>query len=107
MAAAKVPFRPAAWLALLLLGFAALDTTFFHQARKERQRWQGERQRATIVTAALGLTDLCLSTEARYTRNPAVSDPLAPFMDHPGSLEHFPSGTFWAYPVPSPAEGTP
>ena len=37
-----------------------------------------------------------VATEARYTRHPAVSDPMAPFMDHPGALEHFPTGSFWA-----------
>jgi hypothetical protein len=41
-----------------------------------------------------GLTDLALSTEARYTRHPSLTDPMAPFMDHPGSMEHFPSGSF-------------
>jgi len=51
-----------------------------------------------IVTSVLGLTDLCVSTEARYTRHPSLSDPVAPFMDHPGCLEHFPTGSFWSPP---------
>ncbi|HEY6871200.1 MAG TPA: hypothetical protein VI298_00605 [Geobacteraceae bacterium] len=41
----------------------------------------------------LRLTDLCLFTEARYTRNPAMADSHAPFQDHPVALEHFPSGS--------------
>lgn len=41
----------------------------------------------------LQLADLCLSTEARYTRHPALSDRHAPFQDHPMALEHFPSGS--------------
>ena len=41
----------------------------------------------------LQLTDLCLFTEARYTRNPAMADRHAPFQDHPMALEHFPSGS--------------
>jgi hypothetical protein len=41
----------------------------------------------------LQLTDLCLFTEARYTRNPAMADLHAPFQDHPLALEHFPSGS--------------
>jgi len=24
---------------------------------------------------------------------------MAPFMDHPGAIEHFPSGSFWAAPA--------
>lgn len=51
-----------------------------------------------IVTAGLGLSDLCVATEARYTRHPAASDRLVPFMDHPGAVEHFPTGSFWAPP---------
>lgn len=54
---------------------------------------------ANLIMKALvkeyGLSDLAVATEARYTRHPAVSDPLAPFMDHPGAIEHFPSGSFW------------
>ena len=42
-----------------------------------------------------GLSDLCITTDARYIRHLAVSDGLSPFMDHPGSIEHFPGGSFW------------
>jgi len=48
------------------------------------------------VVQAFGLSDLAVTTEARYTRHPAASDSLVPFMDHPGGLEHFPSGSFSA-----------
>ncbi len=41
----------------------------------------------------LGLTDLALFTEARYTRNPSQADRSTPFQDHPMSLEHFPTGS--------------
>jgi hypothetical protein len=51
-----------------------------------------------IAAAGLGLSDLCVATEARYTRHPAASDRLVPFMDHPGAVEHFPTGSFWAPP---------
>lgn len=47
----------------------------------------------------LGLTDLALVTEARYTRHPSLADRHAPFQDHPMALEHFPSGAVFA---PSP-----
>jgi hypothetical protein len=40
----------------------------------------------------LHVTDLCLATEARYTRHPAVADRHAPFQEHPLALEHFPTG---------------
>ena len=47
----------------------------------------------TKLVRTLKLTDLCLFTEARYTRHPAMSDRFAPFQDHPGAMEHFPSGS--------------
>ena len=50
------------------------------------------------LVAALGLSDLALFTEARYTRHPTMADLHTPFQDHPVSFEHFPSGTF----VPPP-----
>lgn len=41
----------------------------------------------------LGLTDLCLFTEARYTRHPAMADLHSPFQDAPASFDYFPSGS--------------
>lgn len=46
----------------------------------------------------LGLSDLCLFTEARYTRHPAMADLHSPFQDHPLALEHFPSGSLVSPP---------
>lgn len=56
------------------------------------------RTQAGAVVRHLGLSDLCVATDARYIRHPAVTDPVAPYMDHPGSIEHFPTGSFWAAP---------
>ncbi len=50
------------------------------------------------IARHMGITDLCLFTEARYTRHPAMADRHAPFQDHPTALEHFPTGSF----VPAP-----
>jgi len=47
----------------------------------------------TAMVRRLELTDLCLFTEARYTRHPSQADMHSPFQDHPLSLEHFPSGS--------------
>lgn len=41
----------------------------------------------------LRLTDLCLFTEARYTRHLSQADLFSAFQDHPMSFEHFPSGS--------------
>jgi hypothetical protein len=50
------------------------------------------------VVRNLGLTDLCLSTEARYTRHLSQSDWHAAFQSHPLALDHFPSGSVFAPP---------
>ena len=47
----------------------------------------------------LHLTDLCLFTEARYTRHLSMADNHAPFQDHPVALEHFPSGSLTTPPL--------
>jgi hypothetical protein len=47
----------------------------------------------------LRLSDLCLFTEARYTRHLAMADRHAPFQDHPMALEHFPSGSLVSPPL--------
>lgn len=49
--------------------------------------------KASLVTR-LQITDLCLFTEARYTRHLSQADLNTAFQDHPLSLEHFPSGSF-------------
>ena len=87
--------RPSAYFFILLFAFLSLDGFLFHLWRTNSpERAVAVKQQQETV-AALGLTDLCVATEARYTRHPAVSDPIAPFMDHPGAIEHFPSGSFW------------
>lgn len=51
----------------------------------------------------LGLTDLCLFTEARYTRHITQADMHSAFQDHPFSFDHFPSGSI----LPPPRHLTP
>ena len=50
------------------------------------------------LVAQLGLTDLCLFTEARYTRHPSQADLQSAFQDHPLAFEHFPSGSLMPPP---------
>jgi hypothetical protein len=47
----------------------------------------------------MGLSDLCLFTDARYTRNPALADRNSAFQDSPLAMEHFPSGSLILPPV--------
>lgn len=59
--------------------------------------------RKAALVKNLGLTDLCLFTEARYTRHLSQADLNTAFQDHPLSLEHFPSGSFTQPTLPQEA----
>lgn len=62
-------------------------------AGADAERRASERADRRTLVAALGLTDLALWTEARYTRHPSQADRFAAFQDFPGSIEHFPAGS--------------
>lgn len=68
--------------------------------------WRGSRVEALdgqrALVAALGLTDLALFTEARYTRHPSQADLHSAFQDHPLALDHFPSASLVPPPWPRP-----
>jgi len=75
-----------------------LVMTMLHAGIRQYRDVTESRQRATLVKE-LQLTDLCLFTEARYTRHPTMADLHSPFQDHPGAMEHFPSGSFATPPT--------
>jgi hypothetical protein len=77
---------------LLLLGLM-----FIHASLKTRADRLSLLEKAEIVRR-LGLSDLCLFTDARYTRHPSVADLNTPFQDYPMSFEHFPSGSLLTVP---------
>jgi hypothetical protein len=62
-------------------------------ARHKQQVSAREFQPHGAELRKLRVTDLCLTTEARYTRHLAMADRHAPFQAHPLALEHFPSGS--------------
>ncbi len=86
-----------------LLLFAAL---LLHARYRQSTAAVEIREKGAMVKK-LSLTDLCLFTEARYTRHPAMADRFAPFQDHPGAMEHFPSGSLTTPPNLRPHEHTP
>ena len=90
--------RPANILLIVLLLLIAVQSSLYVHALRLKKELAGDAAIQKIVVAGLGLTDPAIATEARYTRHPAVSDPMAPFMDHPGAIEHFPTGSFWVSP---------
>jgi len=90
--------RPALVFSLFLCLLLALDGALVVDGLSRRKGEDATLAQLEVATSALGLTDLAVATEARYTRHPAVSDAVAPFMDHPGAIEHFPTGAFWLPP---------
>ena len=85
------------FLVWLLVNTCALFLVFVHANFRELKDMPFLKERISVVKN-LELTDLCLFTEARYTRNPAMADFATPFQDHPASMEHFPSGSIIAPP---------
>lgn len=81
-----------AFLGFMLVSLAAIALLAAHAGFSRSGREEAREESARLVRR-LGITDLCVFTEARYTRHPAVADLATAFQDHPLSLEHFPSGS--------------
>jgi hypothetical protein len=79
---------------MIVLGLLA----FLHPAVNSHEHGEQLRQSQQLVKELL-ITDLCLFTEARYTRHLSQADLHAPFQDSPMSMEHFPSGSLVAPPL--------
>jgi hypothetical protein len=84
-------------LSLLGVGFLLLGGSLLDAVRKEADAMVRLDATAALVKK-LELTDLVLFTEARYTRNLALTDRFSAFQDHPMALEHFPSGSVVGVP---------
>jgi hypothetical protein len=74
------------------LGAVSLVLMAAHSQYRNVKAQTTRREKARIVER-LGLTDLCLFTDARYARHPSMADRHTPFQDSPMAMEHFPSGT--------------
>lgn len=85
-------------LAALVVLLAASQIALVARARSLQATRDRELAAVDATTRALGLTDLAVWTEARYTRHPSLADRATAFQDHPGSLEHFPAGSVVAPP---------
>lgn len=86
---ARGSYRAFAFLSLL----TALFFATFADATYQRARRAAALEANAHLVARLGLTDVCLFTEARYTRHPSQADLHSAFQAHPLGLEHFPSGS--------------
>ncbi|MBE0595846.1 MAG: hypothetical protein IH614_01100 [Desulfuromonadales bacterium] len=86
--------------AIFLLVCTLLFVALLGYGELRQERDQAGREGNARLVRTLGLTDLALFTEARYTRHLSQADHHAPFQDHPLALEHFPSGSMVSPPLP-------
>ncbi len=76
----------------------AILLAFFVHSHQQIREDQSSILEKRLMVRDLQLTDLCLFTEASYTRHITQADRHTPFQDSPMALEHFPSGSL----VPPP-----
>lgn len=84
---------------LLLIGHPHMTGAYYQKNQKEE----------ALLVKKLDLTDLCLFTEAPYTRHLSQADNFSAFKDSPLIFEHYPSGSLTLPPqlVHSGAYGDP
>jgi hypothetical protein len=81
------------WLTLTGAGLCAfLALVIVHPALVSTEHGIQLEEKRKLVRDLL-LTDMCLFTDASFTRNPSQADLHAPFQDHPTSFDYFPSGS--------------
>ena len=83
---------------LLLLGSTILSCLIFIHPHFQANDYELGLAKRKHLVRELHITDLCLLTEARYTRHPSQADLNSPFQDYPTAFEHFPSGSLMTPP---------
>jgi len=84
-------------LLYLFIQTFALGCLFTHASYKQESNDSHLQEKVNLVQR-LGLTDLCLFTEASYTRHLSLADFHTAFQNSPMALEHFPSGSLVTHP---------
>ena len=84
--------RSTLFLIYIMINIALVFLMFVHASFQKKAELQHLKEKTDLVNK-LELTDLCLFTEASYTRHLSQADLHTPFQDSPMSLEHFPSGS--------------
>lgn len=82
--------RSSAFLAMTVINCTLLFIFYAHSRVSKTDGCSDNRN----LVKSLKLTDLCLFTEARYTRHPSMADLHSPFQDAQSSFDIFPSGSF-------------
>ena len=87
------------YLALTACGIIALAMVLLLHPMFGVSQRGSIRTEAKVLVQRLGLTDLCIFTEARYTRHLSQADLHSAFQSHPMAFEHFPSGSLTLPPL--------
>jgi len=90
--------RKSTVFSLFTLGNVILLALLLWSGRYRSGEAGAMQEASRILVEKLQLTDLCLFTEARYTRHPSMADLHSAFQDHPLALDHFPSGSLTTPP---------
>ncbi len=83
-------------ICILILALLVLTAVIDNQRRQKTYAaniWMRQTFQKTV-----GLTDLSITTAARYLRHYTLGDMTTPFQDYPASLDHFPAGFVYAPP---------
>ena len=88
------------FLLYIVIQALLLGGLFTHASFKEEESVSHLQEKVKMVHR-LSLTDLCLFTEASYTRHISLADFHTAFKDSPLALEHFPSGSLVTHPQAS------
>lgn len=94
--------KSSVFLIFCAAGFALLGGLLAHGAWRAGDDADGRNpaiEARKRMVAYFTLSDLCLFTDARYTRHVTQADLHGPFQDHPVAFDYFPSGSL----VPPPA----
>jgi len=91
--------RPVSVIGIAVLVMLAAAAGVLAHARCRCTRWEESSPDTAALVSVLGLSDLALSTEARYIRHLSLSDVFSAFQDVPCGLDFLPSGSF--YPPPA------
>lgn len=94
------------FLSFILFLLVLTSALVVHGRRELIRRTSSEIPAKRSLVRSLGLTDVALWTEARYTRHPSQADLFTPFQDFPSSPEHFPAGSIvapvqWTFQPPA------
>jgi hypothetical protein len=89
--------KPTFVAVFFLTGFVAIFLTVI-DANLRQQAAVGLLQKKSELVSELGLSDLALFTEARYTRHLSLADRHSAFQNTPTSFDHFPSGSLYQPP---------